>query len=45
MPPPQNNDDLIVPMHNRAPINFNAIQDTKEPSKEDEEETISDKDK
>jgi hypothetical protein len=45
--PPTNNDDIIVPMHNREPINFNAIQDTEkapEAGEEGGEDLINEKD-
>ncbi len=36
-----NNDDMVVPMHNQAPINFNEIED-KPPEEQQEEEEMDD---
>ena len=35
-----NNDEMVVPMHNQAPINFNEIEDKPPEEQEEQEEDI-----
>ena len=37
-----NNDEMVVPMHNQAPINFNEIEDKPPEEQQEEEEEMDD---